>query len=581
MNIDNNKKQIKIKITDVTLREWDQAPLTSFNKIEKQIIALMLAELGVYCIEVWFWLSRADAENIKAVKELFLQFKGEYKSKISSLWRALQPDTEASLELLSWYNNSKIHIFIATPDSHINSKFKSKWENLKDRRKWVLNQIKTEVSRAKTYKDKENKNLEIEFSPEAASDSAINKEKLLDFKSEQFSYLIDSLVIAIKAWADILNIPDTVWNLLPHETESLFSEIYSRLEYLKKQWYIFEYSCHIHNDLALSWANAISAIRGWVNNIETTILWIWERAWNTNISDIIWIISEKWKSITSWTKFDWYEVVLPNIKIDLIWPISRFIERILNLNKWLQMPFIWALSNHDWSWVHNASSNLYGWSKDKSKYWWAMVEDFFSPRWGINQIINMLSYFWIKEDKKSELIQELTQFACEKSEITKALYKSNIYEMYLSLKWLFKIEYINISEKKFNICFYLFWKKVELSWEIKWENGLIIWIINEINKFLWKETIIFKDIKIIKRPSLKWAIDIFYKELSYNNSKVSNNFTTEVDKIIWNSDFMEASVINLKLDILWSEINSISYWKDIKVETIKAVIYWCLGEFDK
>ena len=45
-------KERTIKINDVTLREGDQAPLTSFNKKEKQIIALMLNELGVDCMEV-------------------------------------------------------------------------------------------------------------------------------------------------------------------------------------------------------------------------------------------------------------------------------------------------------------------------------------------------------------------------------------------------------------------------------------------------------------------------------------------------------------------------------------------------
>jgi hypothetical protein len=62
-----------------------------------------------------------------------------------------------------------------------------------------LNQIKTEVSRAKEYKDNKNSNLEIEFSPEAASGSAINQDKLLDFNSEQFEYLIESLIVAVRS----------------------------------------------------------------------------------------------------------------------------------------------------------------------------------------------------------------------------------------------------------------------------------------------------------------------------------------------------------------------------------------------
>jgi len=578
------KKQIKIKITDVTLREWDQAPLTSFNKEEKQIIALMLAELWVSCIEVWFWISRSDTNNIKSVIDLFINYDNNCKSKISSLWRALSIDTNASLDVLSWYSNSRIHIFIATPDSHINSKFKSKWKNLEERRRWVLDQIQTEVSRAKNYKDNENSNLEIEFSPEAASDNSINNQKILDFDSEQFNYLIESLVVAIKSWATILNIPDTIWNLLTHETEYFFNEIYSRLEYLKNEWYNFEFSCHIHNDLALSSANAISAIRWWATWIETTILWIWERAWNTNISDIIWIISEKWKSITIWSKFDWYEVILPNINTGLIWPISRFIETILNLNKSLQNPFIWVLSNKDWSWVHNASSNLYWWSKDTNKYWWIFIEDFFSPRWWVNQIINMLSYYWIKEDKNSKLIQKLTDNACKKSEVTKALYKSNIYEMYLDLNLEFNIEYINISNDKFQICFYLKWKRIELNWEVNWKRWLIDWLIKWINTYLWEEIVIFKDIEILNKPSLKCSIDTFYKELSYINFDISKCFRDSISEIISNIDLynsVDNSIINIKLIISWIEVNSVSYWENIDREIVKSIISWCLSSICK
>lgn len=58
-------QKIEIGINDVTLREGDQAPLTSFNREEKKIIALMLEELGIKNMEVGFASSRADFENIK------------------------------------------------------------------------------------------------------------------------------------------------------------------------------------------------------------------------------------------------------------------------------------------------------------------------------------------------------------------------------------------------------------------------------------------------------------------------------------------------------------------------------------
>ena len=45
----------EIKIVDVTLREWYQAPFTSFYAREKAMTTLILSKLVVDVIEVWFW----------------------------------------------------------------------------------------------------------------------------------------------------------------------------------------------------------------------------------------------------------------------------------------------------------------------------------------------------------------------------------------------------------------------------------------------------------------------------------------------------------------------------------------------
>ena len=95
---------IEIKINDVTLREWDQAPLTSFNKDEKKIIALMLQELWVDNIEAWFAASRWDRENILGVFEV-IDSDGPI---VATLWRATSEDTEASLNVMKGYKNARI-----------------------------------------------------------------------------------------------------------------------------------------------------------------------------------------------------------------------------------------------------------------------------------------------------------------------------------------------------------------------------------------------------------------------------------------------------------------------------------------
>jgi len=570
-------KKIEIKLHDVTLREWDQAPLTSFNKKEKQIIALMLNELWV-SMEVWFWASRADYENIIGVTQSF----ENPKPYIASLWRAIESDTKASLNVLNDYDKPWIHLFIATPDVHINSKFEKKWKSLNERREWVLNQINTEVSRVKHFKNNTNRNTIIEFSPEAASDNAIDKQKILDFKSEEFDYLIKSIIIAIESWADTINIPDTVWNLLSHETEELFKEISLKTNFLKEKWYNYKFSCHIHNDLALASANAISAIRWWAEQIELTIAWIWERAWNTSLSDIIWIITEKWKSIMYGTNKQWYDVTIPWVNTKLIWPITRFTEKILSLNKSLHTPFVWWLCDKDWSWVHNASQEVYWWSKDKNKFWWQQIEEFFSPRWWVNQVLSFLKIFNINESKNSEIIQNITKKACQKAEETKALYACNILAMYLEEKWDFEIIEININWNNTNIKIQLNWKIINLIWIAEWSNWIISSTINSINKYIKKEWFVeVKNIKTINKPCLWEVIDEFVNEVNNLWVKLSDNFLNKINEIapIWSStNSKQVWVIHINLIIWWKEINSVSAWHNVDHETIKTIIIWSLSE---
>jgi len=130
------REERQIKIVDVTLREWDQAPFTSFNAKEKSAIALMFAEMWIDVIEVWFWASRVDFENIQKVSEVV----GDRNTVISSLWRALENDTIASLKALKKVKNPRIHIFLAMSQDHINGKFWKFWNSLKQRQKKLLSQ---------------------------------------------------------------------------------------------------------------------------------------------------------------------------------------------------------------------------------------------------------------------------------------------------------------------------------------------------------------------------------------------------------------------------------------------------------
>ncbi|MDD5769677.1 MAG: hypothetical protein PHE25_01810, partial [Candidatus Gracilibacteria bacterium] len=133
-----------IKITDVTLREGDQAPLTSFNKDEKKLIYLLLRELGVHTIEVGFPAGATDFENVKELVDFFSDDKNP--PFISVLGRTLELDTTKSLEAVKNAKNIRVHTFIATSQADILGKFCKDGKSLEEGKEFVKASIKNQVS---------------------------------------------------------------------------------------------------------------------------------------------------------------------------------------------------------------------------------------------------------------------------------------------------------------------------------------------------------------------------------------------------------------------------------------------------
>lgn len=557
-----------VYITDVTLREWDQAPLTGFNAKEKAMIALMLSELWVDVIEVGFWSSRADFENIREVAKVI----GDRDVIISSLWRAIESDTIASLNALEWVKNPRIHIFLAMSRDHINWKFAKAWETLEERQAALLEKAITEIKRAKEWWKSRWVNLEIEFSPEDATwNSRLEKDwkKYFSLKNNpDFDFLVKVCEEAIKNGAKIINVPDTLWNLLPHQTYEFFKELKERLSHLEES-YDFWLSCHIHNDKGTATANALEAIRWWAKYIESTIKWIWERAWNTFTEEIIPNLNESWEEL-------WVESS-KRIKTEVLWPVCDFTMAILQLDKSLQSPFIWVLSNVDWAWVHNANWDLYGWSKDKERYGGANMPEFFSPRWWASQIVFMLWKRWVSLDKSSETIQNITQKAAKESEVTRALFVDNIYRLYLEEVKNFKIEKIDFDSNSIDVAISINWERIEFKWNTDWENWVVKTFIQLLNLYLWKDIIEIQDLQVKSRADMLQEYRKFEKRASIH---LSEDFRMRVKTILnwleeedWKSAVALSQVV---LDINWNEINSISYDHNTTKSTIKSILEWAL-----
>src|SRR5213595_2041307 len=103
-----------VRIFDTTLRDGEQSPGFSMNTDEKIRMARQLAALNVDVIEAGFPISsKGDLEAVQAVAK-------EVRSvPIAALARAKKHDIDAAVEALKPAAASRLHIFLATSDLHL------------------------------------------------------------------------------------------------------------------------------------------------------------------------------------------------------------------------------------------------------------------------------------------------------------------------------------------------------------------------------------------------------------------------------------------------------------------------------
>src|SRR5258707_9796489 len=106
-----------VRIFDTTLRDGEQSPGFSMNTDEKIRMARQLAALNVDIIEAGFPISsRGDLEAVQAVA------KEVRNVPIAALARAKKQDVDAAIEALKPAGFSRLHIFLATSDLHLQVK---------------------------------------------------------------------------------------------------------------------------------------------------------------------------------------------------------------------------------------------------------------------------------------------------------------------------------------------------------------------------------------------------------------------------------------------------------------------------
>lgn len=308
----------KIIIFDTTLRDGEQSPGFSMNVKEKVEFAHQLKRLGVDVIEAGFPISSpGDFESVKAIAQ---EVEGP---QICGLARALEKDIDRCWEAVQHSKNPRIHTFIATSQIHIEKKFKKS-------PKEILDYAVKAVKHARQYTEN------VEFSTEDAA------------RTDR-DYICEVVEATIAAGARTINIPDTVGYSNPWEFGSLIEYIFQKVSNVHQAII----SVHCHNDLGLSVANSLAAIRAGARQVECTINGIGERAGNASLEEFVMNVK---------TRQDYFKFHT-DIVTQQIYPTSRMLTRFTGIAVQPNKAVVGANA-----FAHEAGIHQDGMLKDSSTY---------------------------------------------------------------------------------------------------------------------------------------------------------------------------------------------------------------------
>lgn len=277
----------KLVFFDTTLRDGEQAPGFSMKIEEKIRLALQLEKLGVDVIEAGFPISSpGDFEAVQKVAEVITN------SCVCGLSRAAKVDIETCWSALKKAKHPRLHIVLATSDIHLKYK-------LKKSREEVIAMTQEAVKFARNLCDN------VEFSAEDA------------IRSDP-EYLYRVIETAINAGATTVNMPDTVGYIMPEEIFNFFTGIMNNVPNIDKAIV----STHNHDDLGLSVANSLAAIRAGATQVEGTINGIGERAGNAALEEICMALN---------VRKDYYGDIEHNINTTEIYRTSKMITNITGI----------------------------------------------------------------------------------------------------------------------------------------------------------------------------------------------------------------------------------------------------------
>jgi len=246
----------KVYFVDVTNRDAVQASRIKLSKLQKTMVNMYLAEMGIHQSEFAFPAVKIEQNYVRA--NLELKEMGAMGSLVLEGWcRAIVPDVAEAVTT----GVKDLNLSISTSDQMITHKFRGKLD-----REAVIREMVAAVTYAKD---------------QGVRTVGVNAE---DASRTDLGYLIEFAQAAKEAGADRFRYCDT----LGYETPAI---IYQRVQTLAEQVGM-PIELHCHNDLGMAVANSIAGAQGAIDGgvdayINTSVNGLGERAGQADLLSCI------------------------------------------------------------------------------------------------------------------------------------------------------------------------------------------------------------------------------------------------------------------------------------------------------
>jgi len=263
-----------ILLYDTTLRDGTQGEKITFSGEDKIKIAKKLDDLGIHYIEGgWPGSNIKDKEFFESAKNII--FKNSRLTAFGATHKfGIPAQDDKNLNAIIESGAPVAVIFGKTWNLHVEKILRIRLED-------NLDMIWESVA----YLEKSHLE-EVHY----------DAEHFFDGFKENKDYALQTLAAAIKGGADAIGLCDTNGGSLPHEIESIVTEVVAYVDKIKTnrpEKIPVRIGIHTHNDSGLAVANSIAAVRAGAVIVQGTINGYGERCGNADLTSIIPILKLK------------------------------------------------------------------------------------------------------------------------------------------------------------------------------------------------------------------------------------------------------------------------------------------------